>query len=851
MISSQGLELAAAANHFEVCGVLLASGAYLGRAMHVAAHFGSLSSARRILDRLGEHGRGLVRASVSAVLNGFTPLCLALVNNHVELTKTLLYANADPHQELSVLALRRMEIRPVYTGGFTQHLAADTAKLSVLQLAQRLGVVRRPILKHMIDRLDEEDRLQNWAFSTEGTLCANADRPLIFVKDSDATQRPQPVSHGVRSCGQLVEEQVYPQEFWQLVKKIGMQEDPKAVIDEMVELVCSIQRALTQQARDRNKRKRVIKPKDDEDGSKLSLDMVVKLNEFQEEEDEGADDESAASSSASLLPWHVLADREGWDAVSVLGFCRKQLPKVLDQLLHEWRKLTQQENDYDIEQMKQAGAKEEDIQNKQKEQMGMQTLAREGTLGMHFWAKVLDDNELIGTFQLHKLYISKFEEEALKLFLELAPAKASDAERARAEANTQVQGLPAVIKEIEQRTTGALQEGAQYSAKKQAQEAYNFEVQNETMEVHRLEMRAAVMELTAALANTEWEKERDIANFLSGALGAATKDGEGSSGKSSFNYRMRAWMDGHITSEKSAEVGKGDLPRPSLDVKQFLAKLEAVCLPERQREMPVPKGYPAKKDGFSQDSAVLEPNMKALVARAKLFAVERWITDTVHQAARIELWQVFVLRLWSSDERIPQCFDQHKEDPNFAALKDLRTYVEYACTQLTAETSNQVLFAYLPAEKHTAAGHGHGYGHGTRSIADMRSGEEINLPPLTTLTADPTLVWGMCQYNRGGTVLKLHVRSAVPTWMVSICPEQREYVVKPPDSITAKVKTVRAGGAVHLLSRGLDFASRTFDSSSMLNFPIGVPDSALNFESILDMDRVTIVEAEEPPESSK
>lgn len=93
-----GLELAAAANHASVCVALLERKALVGRALHVAVVCGSLKACSAILGAFEAESCMQTRL-VNSVIDGFSPLALAVLGSHKEIVRCLLDAAADPLQD--------------------------------------------------------------------------------------------------------------------------------------------------------------------------------------------------------------------------------------------------------------------------------------------------------------------------------------------------------------------------------------------------------------------------------------------------------------------------------------------------------------------------------------------------------------------------------------------------------------------------------------------------------------------------------------------------------------------------------------------------------------------------------
>jgi len=205
------------------------------------------------------------------------------------------------------------------------------------------------------------------------------------------------------------------------------------------------------------------------------------------------------------------------------------------------------------------------------------------------------------------------------------------------------------------------------------------------------------------------------------------------------------------------------------------------------------------------------------VARAKLFAAAEYARKQVDK-----LWDAFVLRLWSSDERL-QALALSGE------ASELAWFVQQAAERLTKETVT--VFAVVPDG---------------RVRADLRDGENLVLPVLSTLTADPGIIWRMVESGATGTVLKVHLRSARPSWRFSVCPEEQERMVGDLTGVKLVVRRTRNGTSPHFLFRGQDIASRTFGSSQVPQFPLVVPDAVVE-----PCYRVHFVEAEEVEEEKR
>jgi len=219
------------------------------------------------------------------------------------------------------------------------------------------------------------------------------------------------------------------------------------------------------------------------------------------------------------------------------------------------------------------------------------------------------------------------------------------------------------------------------------------------------------------------------------------------------------------------------------------------------------------------------------------------------------------LRLWTADERIPQLAQVGQ-----GVFGDFLWYVRQAIEQLDNE--RVPLFAYLPPSVVLSDVAGSGSGRLKRprirraqSIGpnagkvrlrndELNEGAEVHLPLLSALTADPSYVWDLSQRSRGGIVFKIHAHSARPTWWASISPEEREYTLGHNGSVKLVIRSIRIGVTGLDFFRGIDFASRTFGSSQLLNRPFGVPDGMSSLDDALEMHKVVFVEAEEVSDSS-
>lgn len=219
--------------------------------------------------------------------------------------------------------------------------------------------------------------------------------------------------------------------------------------------------------------------------------------------------------------------------------------------------------------------------------------------------------------------------------------------------------------------------------------------------------------------------------------------------------------------------------------------------------------------------------MASLVTRAKIYAIQCWASDTMDEETA--LWSAFVLRLWSSDERIPQLACRSSG----GHLQTLVQLVRRAIGRVRSK--HTFLFCFAP------------WNALNLTFDSLREGSKLVLPMLSPFSADPTLVWGMCQQNGGrGVVMKLDAFSACPSWSHSICPEEREFNMGPTGEVHVKILNVHNGDvSFKKLFRCLDFPTRTFNSSEMLDFQLSVPDSAASSGVNIDLKKMLLLEVEE------
>ena len=216
-----GLELAAAANHGDVCSVLLSSGALVGRALHIAVTNGSAQAATAIISSLREGKNDLVlRRLTNGVMEAFSPLALSILGNHAGLTQLLLESGADPLQELSALARRILVCRPSYVSISFSEPGADC---NMLQFALRLGSGRRNILEAMQERMDGvgHGSASQSLLDKGGTLCARAACPAMIGSNK-----------------------VYPSQIWDLLRKAD-----EGCAKQVGKIFADLQRTLYEQVR--------------------------------------------------------------------------------------------------------------------------------------------------------------------------------------------------------------------------------------------------------------------------------------------------------------------------------------------------------------------------------------------------------------------------------------------------------------------------------------------------------------------------------------------------------------------------------------------------------------------------
>eukprot|EP00927_Polykrikos_kofoidii_P039296 TRINITY_DN33714_c0_g1_i1.p1 TRINITY_DN33714_c0_g1~~TRINITY_DN33714_c0_g1_i1.p1 ORF type:complete len:2071 (+),score=358.28 TRINITY_DN33714_c0_g1_i1:733-6213(+) len=816
-----GLELAAAANHAYTCKELLAQGAHLGKALHVAAMFGSTGAATSLLTWLD--GITKLRA-VNGIADGFSPLGLAVLGNHGGLVKILLDAKADPLQKLSDLAVRRLKFWPSYTLGILSPMEGEGT--SVLQLSLRLGSGRSQLCRQMVHFLEEQNRLKYWSIELDGTLCACADRPLVFSRQDVAMNFPQSSSSIAEDFTSKPEnrgeEMFHPKQFWQQILGACNLSMPAGERMKCVQQLREWLRMLVIQLESSAGKKRQLEVGAADSDDVLALPSVVDIDTVgasghdiptgDEDEDEDTDESKRKQCDQSVLPWHLLADREGWDPIEVCAFCCSKLflpdksavpssEKEVDgeeggkpsflvaELLRSW--------EMDAEKFREKGERESKPSSR--------VMARQGRLGICFWAKFLEDFDLIGLLQLHNLHTSELEESALARCEERRLEFVEKVKTATDDVAAQVSLTDEKQCELDQAIAANVEttEEPEYAGQSSA-EICQQELANAKGSLLESQNRAACSMLSKALFESIGKDDR-LPEYFLGPAAFDQGDSKSSWDKTSFLVRMRSCV------EVLNLPLTGSLTYPPPDLVACLTK---VSLP------------------VDESKVNILPSMAALVTRAKLFAVRAYLEqqhDT--SSADFELWQLFVLRLWSSDERIPQC--ARRSEPEFAPLQELCQYVIIATNATKATEEMLTLFAYLPPAVLADSAATKDSGPLTRLDLNggggFQVGKHLTLPVLSTLTADPTGVWGLCQQHKGGAVLRLQISNARPTWPFSICPEQREYMLGE-GGCKLVVKHIRIGVSGSMLFRSMDKPLRTFGASSVLQFPVAVPAASSFFD---------------------
>ena len=121
-------------------------------------------------------------------------------------------------------------------------------------------------------------------------------------------------------------------------------------------------------------------------------------------------------------------------------------------------------------------------------------------------------------------------------------------------------------------------------------------------------------------------------------------------------------------------------------------------------------------------------------------------------------------RLRTADDRLPkQALQGGKPE-----LQELLWYVKKAVEQLAAE--QVVLFTFMPTTTPPDLG-GREKALRLKEGVNIKVGAHLKLPALSTMTADPTVVWRLCQ-DKVGVVFKVTSKKAKPSWPHSICAEE-------------------------------------------------------------------------------
>jgi len=800
-----GLELAAAANHAEVCQLLLRRGALVGRALHLAVTCGALNTVTCIIHSFGadetikdEQAASLRRRIANSVVDGFSPLSLAVLGNHGDMVVLLLEKMADPLQKLTQRAVVQLGQRPMYSSHLDGQVGDGKPEHTVLQLSLRLGVGRRRLWQRMLRHLQQYNRIAEWPVSLDGTLCACAEQALVLSKRV-----------------------VQPEEIWRLLPRA---KEP-ACATELQLKIKGIHEALVAQAKRRLSKDSKESTVDSKNDDIIGLDSIVELEEdsgVQQNLDSLADvmdsgqGEDAEEEMKALLPWHVLGDREGWDPVAVCGLVRQKLPGVLEGMLQAWREEVDKEQAVELQHLKDSIATAEKIKEFKDKADAGHFVAQADTLGIYFWAKFLGDDELQGILLMFRLHITEFERTAAEATKQAQEKLATDLAEAKKEA------------ESARKKYDAKQRGAGVGTYEDPSEMKAVEAQRLEQEraVREQEARAECMELSQRIVQCTGDNDRLPEVFLHQST---TREDEGADQKASkmptsCRWRMQACIQS-LAEDLSLDVPESGIEaRPAGSVRNFIQRLEAV--------------------EFEPDtnSTGDEPPMRTLVVRARYFAVGKWATALAHQDDRAEahhdtVWQAFVIRLWTTDERIPK---QAAKD-NVPELKELVWYVKRAVECLASE--QVTLFTFMP----TAATPDFGQERSLRLKEGIiiKESAQLNLPPLATLTADPTVVWQRCQEGGNGIIFKVQSKKAKPSWRHSICSEEREYTLGALKGTKLVIHGMRMGITAQSLHRGLDFPRRTFGASSLVNMPFGVPGGSATLEAKLGLDRVVLVEAEE------
>jgi len=846
-----GLELAAAANHTTVCQILLKHGALVGRALHIAVVSGSVQATEGILNSFGDSTGGALRRLLNSAVGGFTPLALAVLGNQTRLVETLLDKGADPLQKLGKLALRKLAFKPCYTSGLTSFDQDD--ECTVLHFALRLGAGKRRLWDMMLQRLLGSRHLALSMLTLDGTAVARSIRPFFL---------PSTAASGTTS----VHTKFFPQAVWKLLPQAGT----PAVAAEIGHKFVAIQGLLLEQLRALREKEAKKKGSEEAANSDEKEDILGlgSLVEFEEEEAANQQDlrgfeqlMSAAraadgenvQSNTRVLPWHLLADSQGWDPVAVCAFLRSALPDALEGLLDPWRAGLDRDVEARVAQMRAEGAKDEDIAKARSLDEAGLLMSRDKSIGICFWAKLLRDHELEGVFLKYRLHTSDFEEKAFTLVQKGCEKLNEELKTARDEAAAARQRLDEFVQNQQPAVAEDGGEDAVHFLR-----VFNEAKEAQTKEAKQQEARAKHLALALEVFSSLGAGDRKPEVFFNahGADGPSASHEVAS--ETSFPSRMRSCIEGMSAASSSSSSSaaappggsKTEPPAPVVDgLIGRLLELELPCELDDER-----------------------PTMKGLVSRAKLFAIATWAsllasTEAADFAFDV-LWRTFVLRLWSADDRIPsQCFAPPDQGGD-VVLQDLLWYVRQATLQLSEE--KVLVFGYLPpnallkasavagaggaAARRMSVGTAMAVKAPTTGRFNMRpdltllEGGEVHLPPLSALTADPSMTWDMCQRHEGGVVFKIHARSARPTWQASICPEEREYTLGPQSSVRLIVRSVRVGVSSHDLFRGLDFATRTFGASQMLPLPFRVYDGLTAFDEAQGLHKVIFVEAEELPE---
>lgn len=817
-----GLEVAAAGNHADVCELFLERGALVGKALHVAVFNGVLNAAESILKKLEERGgKGLRKRAANAVMDGFSPLGLAVLGNHVEIAGLLLDNGADPLQNLTEMALRRLCHRPTYAMGSARSDQVASLKAgescTVLQLAFRLGVGRRQLWERMLTGLENTNRLAKWPLNYEGTLCACAARPLILSA--------QGAAGAVR---------VDSKSFW-LMKDFGR-------------TISAVQLELT------NKANRTEKKSDDDKQDVLGLRVVVEEEDVVESKEEDGQwqgivesvsaEREDGSSLAMVLPWHLLADREGWDPIMISGFAK--MDRELRGMLEQWSTDVEKSMVAELARLKaDKHTKTEAITEHQNRMHKLNVSARKGQLGLFFWLLVFEDHNMEGTLQEFRLVPSDWEKRA---------AQAVIVQREKLQ-----EALTESKKDV--KSEEEKQEGRKATA--------DLEEDLLREQMRKLKEKVAFTTLSLDVINSLSPEDRRQDLFDSMVRPLGDDSPYANSGRTSLSWRMHDSTEKAVTEVQEWPQSSG----PPVFQESLVRQLARIELPYEMTDMAL-------------------PSMNSLVVRAKLYAITQWasglVAETAESAKRSGgdynvLWQAFVLRLWSSDSRIASYATQQ---PSTSPGGLLRWFVHKATERAGEGISDKhnVLFAFLPnpavtnnrrpppSESSAGASSGRMQKRPVRLIPrsdnrpppeaaafappsltrgeglrGLKEGAVVFFQDVVPLSADPTVVWGMCreQEGEGGIVLKLHARNACPTWQFSICPEEQEHVIGVKDGAKLLVRRVTRGLSARHLFRGMDFATRTFHSSEMLDFPVGVPDGHAAIGTRLGLGNVTLIEAEE------